>query len=148
MRWCFGSAEATDARGKSAHERPLDEKDATKRSPRLADPSQGHVGWRQPCAQHHVVTPYTEERQEIAVETGVMTSVEAALLATQAQAETLVLMHVGGATKAGYARREAAQFHRRVYVPYDGDHFVVPLRDVGPVERTTAVKSHASGTRG
>jgi ribonuclease Z len=96
-----------------------------------------------------VVAPYIEERQEVAAETGVMTGAEAALLATHAQAQTLVLMHLGGAIRAGYARREAAQFHRRVFVPSDGERFLVPMPDVGPVERRPAPAGvRVSGPRG
>jgi ribonuclease Z len=91
------------------------------------------------------VTPYIEERQEIAVEAHVMTGVEAAIFATQAQAETLGLLHVGALSRVGYARREAAQFHKRVVLVDDGDDFNVPLPDNGTVDHRQAAARAPSG---
>jgi ribonuclease Z len=79
------------------------------------------------------VTPYTEEKQDLAAETGVMTGVEAALLAKTAKAEGVALLHVLLMPRMQYARREAAQFHRRVYLPNDGGEFSIPMPDNGPV---------------
>jgi ribonuclease Z len=83
------------------------------------------------------VTPYTEEKQDLAVETNVMTGVEAALLATEAHVEALALLHVAQMPRMTYARREAAQFHDPVYLPGDGDEFSIPLPDNGPVGHRT-----------
>ena len=86
------------------------------------------------------VTPYISEKQDLAVESNVMTGVEAAQLATQARVEALALLHVAPSMPGmSYARREAAQFHHPVYLPGDGDEFSIPLPDNGPVghRRTT-----------
>jgi ribonuclease Z len=85
-----------------------------------------------------VVAPYTDERQEVAVESGTMTGVEAALLATEARVGTLALMHVSATARTGYARRETAQFHSRVIIPADGDRFTLQLSDEGQVKHVPA----------
>jgi ribonuclease BN (tRNA processing enzyme) len=86
---------------------------------------------------------YTEERHDIAVEGGVMTGVEAALLASSASSKTLALSHIGSAARPGYARREAAQFHNRVVIPNDGDRFKMQVSDDNRVEHNRSPPGQA-----
>jgi ribonuclease Z len=80
-----------------------------------------------------LAAPYIDERHIVAEETGYLTGAEAAILARATSVETLCLLQISRHTPPSYARKEAGQFHRRLFVPNDGDRFLVPGPDGGPV---------------
>lgn len=90
---------------------------------------------------------YIDERLLVAKRTGYSTGAEAARVASSAGARALALSRLGRNVIPSYARAEAQQFHKPIYVPEDGSRFNFPVPGKGSLAYVSSVSRPRSGRR-
>lgn len=75
--------------------------------------------------------PFTDDRLEIAEESGYLTGWEAAKLASENAVRLPAIQRLGGYSRVRYQLAEARQFNNRLIAPHDGDWIQLPLPERG-----------------
>jgi ribonuclease Z len=78
-----------------------------------------------------IPAPFLDERLPSAERTFTLTGWEAASVATNADVKLLLLVQLSGTSAPMAQLGEARQFHRNVFVPWDGDRVGVPIPENG-----------------
>jgi len=76
-------------------------------------------------------TPFTDDRFEVAAESGYFTGWEAAEIAHQHHVKLPVMQRLGTQSRPSYQLAEARQFNRRLVAVYDRDWVQLPLPERG-----------------
>jgi ribonuclease Z len=76
-------------------------------------------------------TPFTDDRLEVAAESGYFTGWEAAEIAYQHQVKLPVIQRLGTQSRPSYQLAEARQFNRRILAVHDRDWVQLPLPEKG-----------------